>query len=888
MNFPYSLSVPVQEGKVYYVVVDGYSGDICDFRLSATPASMVKAPAVGATPDIVGPAKVCPQGIATYSIPAVKGASYYSWRIPAGAYLNGLPGPGPFVLEGAEGLSVDIQFGPTPSNNSVSVQPMNPCVAGTIRSKTVAAAPIPPTNITFFACPNNFPILLPWGDVAMSPGIYQTTLTSVAGCDSVVVARVMAAPSTTNNLGKITLCGNETFKVCGQTYSSPGSYSVTCPNFSGGCDTIKTFTIERISAVVSGVGSLNCFNGRVVLKAGQGQGTKTWKNEAGQVVGNADSLVVTIPGKYTLEVVETTGGKTCLLTKEVTVPAQDVLSLAPIAPFGLPKINCRNPQAQLIFNTNMPAVLDWPGASNFPSTTQLIYVDKPGVFSVKATTVGGCTATFTGIMEADTLKPALSATGDTVTCVKTNGTLRATSTTPNTSFSWKGVGFNFAASGATTVVAQPGLYEVRATGPNGCTSTKVLALIDNGAPRFSLLPEFLSCGNPTATLQVVSLNNLAQVNYRWTGPGGFSSNLREPEAPVVGTYNLVATNAANGCSASGTATVQFNSQFFVLPPIIHSDTLTCVRTSVTLRTFTAPTANTLLYQWTGPNGFTTTQWEPSVTAPGNYQVTVRNSTGTCSATSTVVVTQNVAPPTVQAIGGTLACKPPALTLQVNTNAANANFAWSGPAGFTANVRTPVVNQSGTYRVTVTNAATQCTAAATASVNQNPGAPFVTVNLVNLGGGQRRLNCTTTAFSATYAWTGPNGFTSGLRNPIVTDPGTYVVLVTDGLSGCQTYRSIAVPALLAIGANSRTPFAMDAWQVFPNPAGEVVHLVFTGEAKGSPVTIHLLDLTGRVVWEHSATDDTPLQFDVSNLSPGAYRLVIAGEDGIAVESVVIGR
>src|SRR5207237_6601033 len=73
------------------------------------------------------------------------------------------------------------------------------------------------------------------------------------------------------------------------------------------------------------------------------------------------------------------------------------------------------------------------------------------------------------------------------------------------------------------------------------------------------------------------------------------------------------------------------------------------------------------------------------------------------------------------------------------------------------------------------------------VNATPTTPTATNGGPYCQGATIQLNTPTVA-SATYAWTGPNGFTSSAQNPTRTnattaDAGTYSVTIT--VSGCTS-------------------------------------------------------------------------------------------------------
>lgn len=886
-NNALTMQMQLEQGKQYYLVVDGFGGDICQYNLMVTPSDLFLPPQIRPTSPIAGPQKVCPGIKETYSIAGpAEGATHYEWTVPADATINGLPGPGPYNFQAINGKKIEVTFGL--SGGTISLRPNNICRYGPTRVLPVIVRRIPPAIFNLSLCSTQLPYEL-YGNIITSPGNYTftETLTTIDGCDSMVVYRVAVKAIQQRDLGNIGLCKGETFSFCGKTYSAPGQYSVNC---TGGCDTLYTFSIVPKEATVSGAGSLNCFNNAVTLRADAAQGKKVWKNAAGQIVGTADTLVVTSPGKYLLEWTDTLTNPLCTFAKEVLVPAKDTLRLQ-TATATLPVLTCTRSSAEIAFTTNMPAVLDWPGSPQKPALNHKLTIAQGGTFSVRATTIGGCTALYAGLIQLDTVKPQIQAFGDTISCLKSAGNLRAIATTPGVGFLWKGVNLNFTASGNSVFTNRPGLYEVVATrASNGCTRSLVREVVDNGAPRFAILPEYISCGNPTATLVSVPLNNLAQVAYSWAGPNGFASTAREPEAPRTGTYNLTTTNLSNGCTATYTAVVVENTQFFPLPPLLRTDTLSCTRSAIVLSIQPHLSMFTgLEYRWRGPNAFASTLPNPSVTVPGTYAVTVTGVGGRCTATSTLVVTENINPPTAQATGGTLPCKPAVLTLRATTNVVNATFFWLGPGGFSSTLREPTVSQFGTYRVTVTNTLNQCTAVASATVNASPGGPYVSLSLVTVAGSVRRIQCTTTAFQPAFEWKGPNGFTSTVRNPVVVLPGVYTVRVTDASTGCETYRSITVPPLQtpaeAKENTTSIPTEVPFWAIVPNPATHLFRVHFEAPAD-EPVQLRLLDATGRVILTQQAHGAQDTEWNVAALPSGAYWMVVLRGAGVEAKQVLV--
>ncbi|MGZ3898389.1 MAG: hypothetical protein ACXVML_16740, partial [Flavisolibacter sp.] len=192
------------------------------------------------------------------------------------------------------------------------------------------------------------------------------------------------------------------------------------------------------------------------------------------------------------------------------------------------------------------------------------------------------------------------------------------------------------------------------------------------------------------------------------------------------------------------------------------------------------------FAWTGPGGFTSTSATPSVTVAGTYTLTVTNPANGCTATDVALVTLNNTPPNANAgADKVITCTTTSVTLNGSSTTAGATFAWAGPGGFTSTSATPTVTVAGTYTLTVTNPANGCTATDVALVTVDNTPPNVNAGpdlQIACQSGSGMLNGSSTTPGATFAWTGPGGFTSTSATPTVTLAGTYTLTVT-GPNGC---------------------------------------------------------------------------------------------------------
>ncbi len=284
----------------------------------------------------------------------------------------------------------------------------------------------------------------------------------------------------------------------------------------------------------------------------------------------------------------------------------------------------------------------------------------------------------------------------------------------------------------------------------------------------------------------------SMTSYSWSGPNGFTSSSQNPTVSgsattaMSGTYTITVTNSS-GCTNTTTTSVSVNT----LPvPSASNNSPICEGNSLTISGLPNSMTN---YSWSGPNGFTSTSQNPTVsgsattTMSGIYTLTITDGNG-CTNTSTTSVTVNASPVAVATSNGPV-CEGTILNL-TGLPGGMISYSWSGPNGFTSNLQNPTVSSNtttamaGTYTLTVLNS-NNCTNTTTTAVtvNTNP-TPTITGSLTFCNGSSTTLNAGP-GYSS-YTWL-PSGNTQTIN---VSSAGTYSVTVTNA-SGCTGTASVIV-------------------------------------------------------------------------------------------------
>lgn len=237
-------------------------------------------------------------------------------------------------------------------------------------------------------------------------------------------------------------------------------------------------------------------------------------------------------------------------------------------------------------------------------------------------------------------------------------------------------------------------------------------------------------------------------------------------------------SVTDGCNniATHTWTVTVINDFEV---DLGSDIVVCDANSYTLDAGVGQS-----YVWS--NGATTQTID--VTNSGNYEVTVTSLNECCSVDDINV--DFISGLTATAIGGVIDCTGSNVTISGSSSASGVSYNWTGPGGFTSTTQNPSVSMTGDYTLTVQDS-NGCTASDVATVSPDTDVPDLTATggLIDCNNPSTTITSTSTQ-ATSIAWTGPNGFTSTVSNPIVSESGTYSVVVT-AANGCTNSTSVTV-------------------------------------------------------------------------------------------------
>jgi gliding motility-associated-like protein len=665
----------------------------------------------------------------------------------------------------------------------------------------------------------------------LSSGINSTGNLSCSTLSSVLSASTSVTGPSYSWSGPGIVSGNGTSAI---TVNQGGVYTVVVTGSGGACPGASTSTINITQSgtppvmTASSSGVVTCANTSVNLSSSPSGLSYTWTAPGGSsILSGTNSQNATGSGGGTYTVTASSGG--CVTSTVVNVASNTTPPTASASSGGV--LTCATTNVNLSGGPGSGVSYSWSGPGIIAGgSSSSPTVNQPGTYNLTVTDLSnGCTGSSSAFVSQNITPPSASAaagSGGVLNCSTTSLNLSG-SPASGVSYSWSGPGIIAGGNTSSPTVNQPGTYNLVVTDPsNGCSNSSSPASVFVSQDVTPPSATAASASGSVLNCSITSLNLTGSpasgVSYSWSGPGIIAGgNTSSPTVNQPGNYSLIVTNSSNGCSnASSPAVVSITQNTITINSSASTNSvITCVSLNVNLDASPAGYA----YTWTAPAGSSITSGTNSQNTTGSgggtYTVSIVDNVTGCSSIATVLIPQDVAPPSgVSATAnGSITCSIPNITLS-STPGTGVSYSWSGPGIVSGGTTSsPLVNQPGVYTLIVTNSSNGCSnASAPASVNvlSNGAIPVANASIsgsITCSSSSITINGSPDA-DATYAWSGP-GIVSGgtTTTPLVDQPGSYVYVVTNTISGCSNSTTVTVsqnisipsPAILAVGNETLT-------------------------------------------------------------------------------------
>jgi gliding motility-associated-like protein len=517
------------------------------------------------------------------------------------------------------------------------------------------------------------------------------------------------------------------------TVDQPGAYQLVVSNLDMTCsDTAQTEVVIDCAAiaVVAPPDTLDCVTSFVVLDGSASDGGQEveyfWETATpGCITDGQGTPMITVncSGFYSLIVTNTAIPVSDTVT--VFVPID---TIAPIAHAGLPDtLTCIEPFA----------VLDGSGSSQGPafmyewtrslfevvSTELLDTVFQSGNYSLEVTDItNGCSAQDGIVIFNSIVEPQVAFSTAIFPCNLDTFEIQTVVNPPgvNYAFSWMGPGIVEGESEPAVFIDTAGIYTVSVLDTlNQCGITDSIEVIEQVCITCIdfLPPDTLTCLTDTVVIDASYCSPCEGCTLVWDTDGGLILDGQGTLSIVAGASGIYNLEVTDTLGLSSIFSVEVVADTLVPTADAGPDqVLTCTDTMVPLGGPDTSLGDEFIYSWASVLGNAVAPDDEANTmanAPDTYILTVENEMNGCTATDTVVVTQEVAFPFSEAGPDQAITCDQSLIILDGTNSQTGNaivYEWTGPAGAAISGTTtlnPIVSDPGLYFLAVRDTSNGC-------------------------------------------------------------------------------------------------------------------------------------------------------------------------------------
>ena len=248
--FPVSITVPLTPGTPYYLMIDSYAGDICDFTVTVSPPGAAIVGFIDTVQVGLCPGQTFNFNGNEYNAPAILKDTFPG---PSGAcdsivIYNLVVSPNKTIeqtIQFCPGKSVTINgVVYTDSQTVVDTLPGQNGACDTVATYQLVLLPYVTRNEIRTFCPGDTVVI--GGVPYTQPGFITDTIPSTgSGCDTIAKYALvqLSQPTTTQS---ISFCAGGSVTIGGTVYTQSGTVTRKIPSTTGGCDTLATYNLTLL------------------------------------------------------------------------------------------------------------------------------------------------------------------------------------------------------------------------------------------------------------------------------------------------------------------------------------------------------------------------------------------------------------------------------------------------------------------------------------------------------------------------------------------------------------------------------------------------------------------------------------------------------------------
>ncbi len=612
---------------------------------------------------------------------------------------------------------------------------------------------------------------------------------------------------------------------------------------------------------ISPISCADSADGAIAMSVSGGTPPLHYQWNTGATTSLLNNLVA---GDYSATITDANG---CTLMAEYELSAPDPIALSEIQ---ISDTSCADSAdgsiSGMVSGGTPPYTYQWPsGATNYPISGL-----ASGEYVLTITDSEGCNLQQSFAIDAP---PALELATDLIldaTCFdQANGSasVSASGGVSPYSYFWDTGNIDSAISNAAA-----GNYGVTATDDNGCTTTSSVAIgePDPWAGSVQIVESILCFDAATGVAEVIPQGGTPPYSYQW--PGG-ESTAQVSGLPPGG--STVSITDSEGCQYE--ETVFFTDPDPLLIIVADLQNAGCngeANGSISVEGSGGIMPYTLVWE----DG--STNFSRSMLAAGDYALTLTDDNG-CESFLTIPIQEagSLQPAISELIAVSCAGDTDgSLSLDVSGGEPPYSISWSTGATTNSISQLP----GGSYTATITDQS-GCSIISTFEL---PEPDVISLDEVSITDVVDEVPGSISVIVAggsppySYAWTGPEGFSSSTATISELVPGTYSLTVTDA-NGC-TFATGDDDSFTVSFVTDVEELSTEApFQLFPNPVREQLQLL---SSESGPIAIY--SLQGQVVWTGNTAANTALYIPVRDWPAGVYVVRLLREGQVWVKRVVV--